>query len=178
MPFNIFSRSPHQLPAQRPFRLPFVRLATPPARQNRQPDAGRIPHSLAPPLPLRSVTNTSAEPSGSPVVPPPVPPRRHPPAFVAIVKKFPKYVGEWDSESEDEPLTLWEIEDCDARFEGETNQVTDHESRFAAVTPAFGHKVLPQHQQLLDRLPDAPGMVVPPTPPGTQAHVLSQMKEI
>lgn len=66
-------------------------------------------------------------------------------------KTFHDYVGQWDPDSGDEELTEKQRIECDKRFAEEGAQIKRHESRFAAVTPAFGHEVLPQHLDLVVR---------------------------
>ena len=60
--------------------------------------------------------------------------------------------SDWDSDSGDEVLTQKELEKCHMRFEKEDAQVERNASRFAAIRPAFGHKVLPQHARTLNQM--------------------------
>lgn len=131
MPFTYFSTSSHpQSPAYATFWLPRAKLDAPPQ--------------------IQSVTNTSPGPDVRPTSAPTVPPGQCPP-FVPTIKTFHDYVGQWESDSEDEILAEDQRVACDKRFDREEAQIERHASRFAAVTPAYGHKVLSQHKALLHR---------------------------
>lgn len=148
MPFTYFASSSHpQHPAYALFWLPRAKLDAPPQTPPDRACAEPVVPSSASAPQLQSVTNACATPELRTTPAPAVPARQCPP-FVPTIKTFHHYIGEWESDSDDDVLTEDQRAACDKRFAKEDAQVERHASRFAAITPAFGHKVLPQHERL------------------------------
>lgn len=96
---------------------------------------------------MESMANTARLPVHTSPLPPPS--KEHP--FEPHVRRFEDYRGEWMSDPEDEALTVEQLDACSARFKRENGQVKRNASLFAVVNPSHGHKVLPEHQLLMDQ---------------------------